>query len=228
MSYRKTEPGERGLQAEMGQFNLPGGWPGFPGMLPGPPMRHEGAPGPNVPAGLFPTHTRVGDVVMVTGPFGGFGQGQVRVKFQGAGWLSPQIMGPTSASVVVPEGAETGLCEIEINGRRVFGTNCVIDRGQVRVGQPSHGRDTRAWNWAGGELVQTSGTKKPLQGYLGAMPANVVQTALILAATSYGVRAVSEQFYKGDYADDIKTYSTWGYWGFITIAFLGAFGVIHD
>jgi hypothetical protein len=97
-------------------------------------------------------------VVNVTGAFGGFGQGQVRVRFQGSGWLYPQIMGPTMASVVVPQDAENGLCEVEVNGRRVFGTNCIVEKGQVRVGQKSHaGRDTRSWNWAGGELVKVQG-----------------------------------------------------------------------
>lgn len=137
--------------------NFPGGWPGFPGGLPGPIQTHPGPAGPNVPASIFPTHTRQGDVVNIVGPFGGFGQGQVRVRFQGSGWLYPQIMGPTAASVVVPQDAETGLCEVEMNGRRIFGTNCVIEKGQVRVGQKSHGRDTRAWNWAGGELVKVQG-----------------------------------------------------------------------
>lgn len=202
-----------------GQFNLPGGWPGFPGGLPGPIQTHPGPAGPNVPGGLFPTHVRVGDVVNVTGPFGGFGQGQVRVRFQGSGWLYPQIMGPTMASVVVPDDAQTGLCEIELNGRRIFGTNCTVDRGVSRVGRPSHGRrDTRSWTDRG----------EPLQGYLGTMPAGVVQVALIGAALAYAARAGSEQFYKGEYAEDIKTYTTWGYWGLMTIAFLGAFGVIHD
>ncbi|MHC4175874.1 MAG: hypothetical protein ACYSWU_00095 [Planctomycetota bacterium] len=157
MSYKQTGRGERGLLTELGQFNLPGGWPGFPGGLPGPIAPHPGAPGPTTPGGIFPTHTRVGDVVNVTGPFGGFGQGQVRVKFQGTSWLYPQMMGPTMASVVVPEGAETGLCEIEMNGRRIFGTNCIIDKGVERVGRPSHkGRDTRAWTERG-ELFAVQG-----------------------------------------------------------------------
>lgn len=149
MSYSQTAPGERGRLTGLG-LNIPGGFPGFPGGLPGPIAPHPGAPGPNVPGGLFPTHTRVGDVVNVTGPFGGFGQGQVRVKFQGTSWLYPQMMGPTMASVVVPNGAETGLCEIELNGRRIFGTNCVVEKGVERIGRPSHkGRDARAWTERG-------------------------------------------------------------------------------
>ena len=128
----------------------PGQFPGFPGGLPGPISRAVGPIGPTMAASLFPTHTRVGDVVTVTGPFGGMFQGSVRVKFQGSSWLSPQMIGPATASVVVPEGAETGLCEVEANGRRIFGTNCVIDRGTERVGRPSHkGRDARAWTQRG-------------------------------------------------------------------------------
>lgn len=227
MSYRATG-------------NLPGGFPGFPGMLPGPIAPHPGAPGPTVPANIFPTHTRVGDVVNVTGPFGGFGQGQVRVRFQGTSWLYPQIMGPTMASVVVPEGAQNGLCEIEINGRRVFGTNCIVDQGEVRVGRPSHaGRDTRSWTERGERISGLGGpmykkqppplTAQPLAGYLGPMPAGVVQTSLIISGLAYVVRAGNEQFMKkGQLRDDIKTYSSWAHWGFLALAFAGAFGVIHE
>lgn len=141
MSYKPTRYGERGRRTEcfageptgysrVGQ--LPGGFPAFPGMLPGPPRRFTGMPTPNMPTSIFPTHTRVGDVVTITGPFGGLAQGQVRIKFNGSRWLSPQMMGPATASVVVPAGARNGLCEVEINGRRTFGTNCIVDAGEIR------------------------------------------------------------------------------------------------
>lgn len=118
-----------------------------------------------MPTHIFPTHTRVGDVVTITGPFGGMTQGSVRVKFQGSNWLSPQMMGPGTASVVVPEGAENGVCEVEINGRRVFGTNCIVDAGTDRVGHPSHkGRDARAWTQRGKLLLpgQLSGSDQAM------------------------------------------------------------------
>ena len=115
---------------------LPGSsFPAFPGFLPGPPQRFEGAPTPTMPTSIFPTHTRVGDQVTISGPFGTFAQGQVRVKFEGTGWLSPQLLGPATASVIVPQGARNGLCEVEINGRRVFGTNCIVDAGTVKMGR---------------------------------------------------------------------------------------------
>jgi hypothetical protein len=132
---------------------IPGHFPGGPGGLPGPISRAAGPVGPTMPASLFPTHTRVGDVVTVTGPFGGMMQGSVRVKFTGTSWLSPQMMGPATASVVVPQGARNGVCEIEVNGRRIYGTNCIIDQGVERVGRPSHkGRDSRAWTQKGSPI----------------------------------------------------------------------------
>lgn len=128
MGYRATRPGERGLVAEpLPLAAIPGQWPGFPGGLPGPVSRAPGPIGPTMPTSIFPTHTRVGDVVTITGPFAGLVQGQVRIRFRGTSWLSPQIIGPATASVVVPEGAQNGLCEVEVNQRRVFGTNCIID-----------------------------------------------------------------------------------------------------
>lgn len=133
--------------ASLGQ---PGWFPGGPGGLPGPISRAAGPVGPTMPTSIFPTHTRVGDVVTITGPFGALGQGQVRVRFNGTSWLSPRMMGPATASVVVPAGAQTGVCEVEIGGRRVAGANCVIDRGTQRIGRPSHkGRSVRAWTQKG-------------------------------------------------------------------------------
>lgn len=131
----------------------PGWHPGGPGGLPGPISRAAGPVGPTMPTSIFPTHTRVGDVVTITGPFGGLAQGQVRVRFRGTSWLSPQMMGPGTASVVVPRGAQTGLCEVEVNGRRTGGSNCIIDQGVDRVGRPSHkGRSQRAWTQKGQPL----------------------------------------------------------------------------
>ena len=89
---------------------------------------------------------------MITGPFAGLIQGQVRVHFNGAPWLSPQMLGPVSASVVVPPGAQNGICEIEVNGRRIFGTNCTIDRGSQPAGR--HGGVFSRRSWVGpGEKI---------------------------------------------------------------------------
>lgn len=123
-------------------------FPGFPGGLPGPVPAHRGPGpiGPTMGASLFPTHTRVGDVVNVTGPFAGLMQGQVRVKFQGAPWVYPSMQGPFSASVTVPPGAQNGLCEIEANGRRIFGTNCIVDQAPGR-GVGRHGKLASREQW---------------------------------------------------------------------------------
>jgi hypothetical protein len=102
-----------------------------------------------MPAQLFPTsNLKWGDVVNVTGPFQGLHQGQIRVKFQGASWQAPAMQGPFSASVRVPEGAETGVCAIEVNGRRVFGTQCTITPATGFRGQkvaPARGPYGEAW-----------------------------------------------------------------------------------
>lgn len=121
-------------------------WQGAPGPVPPPPSGT--VPGPTMPAQLFPTNLRWGDVVNVTGPFQGLFQGQVRVKFTGAPWQAPTMQGPFSASVIVPEGAQTGECAIEINGRRAFGTQCVITPATGFRGQrvaPSVGPYGEAW-----------------------------------------------------------------------------------
>jgi hypothetical protein len=182
-----------------------------------------------VPASIFPTHTRVGDVVNVTGPFGGLHQGQVRVKFQGTGWLSPQLMGPTMASVVVPQGAENGLCQIEIDGRRVFGTNCIIEKGTDRIGSPSHaGRDTRAWNWAGGELVRVSGMGQEAQP-LPDRPAGRFRNRMLIlaiAAELYEHQLKHEiGYFKGK--SDLDRIVLYGKWGALGLAFLSSVGILH-
>lgn len=99
-------------------------WQGAPGPMPPP----QNIPGPAGPAAaLFPTsNLKAGDVVNVTGSFQGLHQGQVRVKFAGAPWQAPSMQGPFSASVLVPQGAETGECLIEVNGRIVFGRQCSV------------------------------------------------------------------------------------------------------
>lgn len=117
-------------------------WQGGPGPVPPPPGGTVA--GPSMPAQLFPTdNLRWGDVVNVTGPFQGLFQGQVRVKFTGAPWHAPSMQGPFSASVRVPEGSETGECLIEIDGRRVFGTQCTISPSTGSA--PKRGPYPEAW-----------------------------------------------------------------------------------
>lgn len=122
-------------------------WQGAPGPVPPPPSGTVA--GPSMPAQLFPTSNLYwGDVVNVTGPFQGLHQGQVRVKFTGATWQAPVMQGPFSASVRVPEGAETGECLIEINGSRAFGTQCSISPRTGSYGQravPRSGPYGEAW-----------------------------------------------------------------------------------
>jgi hypothetical protein len=101
---------------------------------------------------LFPRSFRVGEVVNVTGPFAGLIQGQVRVRFTGGPWQSPSMMGPFSASVVVPEGAESGTCEVEIDGRQTFGGHCTVIGGQAPPGR--HGGLFSRGQWSErGQLV---------------------------------------------------------------------------
>lgn len=123
-----------------------GGSPWGGGGLPGPvPIPKSGPMGPATPASLFPTsNLKWGDVVNVTGPFQGLFQGQVRVKFAGAPWQAPAITGPFSASVMVPKGAQTGICAIEINGRRVFGRQCTVQPSKQAMPREMRGRE--AWH----------------------------------------------------------------------------------
>jgi hypothetical protein len=120
---------------------------------------------------MYPTSVlRWGDPVTVTGPFGGLFQGAVRVKFTGAPAMAPAILGPFQASVQVPEGAQTGECWVEINGRRTFGTQCVITPGtSITQPRPSLGvrRGTRAWQDFG---------EKSLMGYTASwvMPVGII------------------------------------------------------
>jgi hypothetical protein len=95
-------------------------------------------------ASIFPTSLRWGDVAMISGSFQGISQGQIRVKFQGAPWQAPALLGPFSASVVVPDGSETGLCAVEVDGRQVFGANCVITPASTVGGQVMRPREHKA------------------------------------------------------------------------------------
>lgn len=128
-----------------------GDGPFFPGGLPGPVPPPPGGvvPGPTMPANIFPTQgLRWGDVVNITGPFQSLFQGQIRVKFSGAPWQAPAIQGPFSASLIVPDGARTGECAIEINGRRAFGTQCGITPASTTNGQvvrPGEHKDIQSW-----------------------------------------------------------------------------------
>lgn len=79
-----------------------------------------------MPAALFPTTVRVGDVVNVQGPFAGKFQGQVVVRFAGAPPEAIALTGPFGGSVQVPEGATTGACTIELDGRIVYGGHCTV------------------------------------------------------------------------------------------------------
>jgi hypothetical protein len=119
-----------------------------------------------MPAQLFPTNNlHWGDVVNVTGPFQGLFQGQVRVKFTGVPWQAPSMQGPFSASVTVPEGAETGECLIEINGSPAFGTQCSI---VPRTGaMPGNGPYPEAW--------KNFGDKSRMGGLGGSMSSYVIQ-----------------------------------------------------
>jgi hypothetical protein len=110
-----------------------------------PPPQNPVVPG-GPAAALFPTNNlKAGDVVNVTGPFQGLTQGMVRVKFNGAPWMAPAMRGPFSASVIVPDGAETGECMIEINGRVVFGRQCSVVQERFRGAKPQEQRDTPSW-----------------------------------------------------------------------------------
>ena len=80
------------------------------------------------------------------GPFAGKFQGQVVVKFQGAPAEAIAMTGPYGGSVVVPEGSETGLCTIEMDGRQLFGTNCVVSpTGPLPQARPQEPRSAPSW-----------------------------------------------------------------------------------
>jgi len=85
-------------------------------------------------------------------------------------------------SVVVPVGAETGACTIELNGRQIWGANCVVSKGLSGGGLPAQAPEhaaARAWkNYGeGSALLGTrieppdqlvpSGEGKSLEEFLG-------------------------------------------------------------
>jgi hypothetical protein len=82
-----------------------------------------------MPASLFPTSAKWGDVVTVQGNFAGLHQGEVVVRFAGVPAQAIALTSAYGGSVVVPEGAQTGACQVEVQGRQVFGTNCTISKG---------------------------------------------------------------------------------------------------
>jgi hypothetical protein len=89
---------------------------------------------------------RWGDVVSVMGPFAGKFQGAVVVKFAGARAEAIALTSAYGGSVIVPEGAETGLCSIELDGRQVYGTNCVVSpTGPNPQARPKELKDMRSW-----------------------------------------------------------------------------------
>lgn len=150
-----------GLGIELFQAGTsPGPWGGLPGpILPLGPV----GPGPTAPAtGMFPTNFKPGDVVMVSGNFGGVSQGQVRVKVEGAPWMAPMIMGPFQASFVVPEGAQTGACQIEINGQIVFGSQCTVSSPE---GSTFYGQKVRPKEPYWGKVWKNYGPGGPLGNY---------------------------------------------------------------
>ena len=116
-------------------------WGGLPG-----PVLPVGPIGPMGPAAsLFPTNFKPGDVVMVSGNFTGLSQGQVRVLLTGAPPMAPMLQGPFTGSFIVPDGTQTGACQIEVNGQIVFGTQCVVTapEGATFLGQKVRPREPR-------------------------------------------------------------------------------------
>jgi hypothetical protein len=104
---------------------------------------------------MFPARAKVGDVVTVTGPFANKMQGQVVVRFAGSRGIAVNLTGPFGGTVVVPPDAETGACTITVDGRRVFGRNCVISKG--RSGGPPPARAPRRGGWYNFGPVDTRG-----------------------------------------------------------------------
>lgn len=149
VSYRRPGgAGWRGTAAvgleRLGRQGLGQAGPGLYGFRQGADLA-MGVPGPMSPqpmgpgmASLFPTNVKWGDVVTVQiQPQMGTHQGSILVRFQGVDAIAPDMMSPYGGSVVVPVGAETGACTIEVDGRTVFGTNCVISRGLSGGGLPA-------------------------------------------------------------------------------------------
>lgn len=102
------------------------------------PTREDVPAGPSVSYSMFPTNVRVGDPVTITGPFSGKAGHQIRVRFTGSQWLYPSMQTPVTGSVLVPASAQNGVCEIEVNGKRVWGGNCIVDRSNVELSQQGY------------------------------------------------------------------------------------------
>jgi hypothetical protein len=152
--------------------------------VPGP--ASPGHPTPSMPASLFPTTVKWGDVVTVQGNFAGKFQGQVVVRFAGVPAQAIAMMSPYGGSVVVPEGAQTGACQVEVDGRVVFGANCVISKGlsggPLPAQAPEHAA-VRAW--------KNYGPSTALLGTGGDMPyfADSYQGAGAIAASAPAPRS---------------------------------------
>ncbi|MBT8452976.1 MAG: hypothetical protein KJO40_13490 [Deltaproteobacteria bacterium] len=118
----------------------------MPTGVPGPasPMH----PTPAMPASLFPTNAKWGDVVTVQGNFAGLHQGEVLVRFAGAPAQAIALTSAYGGSVVVPQGAQSGACQVEVQGRQVFGGSCVISEGRSGPSLPAQAPEhaaVRAW-----------------------------------------------------------------------------------
>jgi hypothetical protein len=135
-------------RGSLGQFNpgIYGGGHDAAVSVPGPggPMMGPfGVLPASMPASLFPTAVKQGDVVQVGGPFQGAFQGQVVVRFAGAPGQAIELLSPYGGSVVVPPSARSGACTVELNGRTIFSTNCVVGSSDA-AHAPQH-RGAAAW-----------------------------------------------------------------------------------
>lgn len=118
------------------------GWRTYiPGPRPGAPLIPPGTPPAATQAAIFPTNVKVGDVVQVTGPFGAVEQGRVVVRFAGAEPQAIFLNGPWGGSAVVPDDAVTGACEVELDGRVIFGTTCNVIRERASAAPEHRGKE---------------------------------------------------------------------------------------
>lgn len=158
----------------------PGWRPIIPGPQPGAPNIPPGTLPAATAANIFPTNVKWGDVVQISGPFGGVEQGRVVVRFAGAEPQAVFINGPWGGSAVVPDGAETGACRIELDGRTIFGATCSVTpsteaRAPEHRGREHWGVMTKSNLMGVGSYVplsrqrryRVSGTPRPLRRALG-------------------------------------------------------------
>lgn len=137
-----------------------GSSPDLPVGLPGPgspmmgPVIPPDVPQPTMPASLFPTHVKEGDVIQVGGPFAGKFQGQVIVRFTNAPGQAIYLTSAHGGTVVVPDGAQTGACSIELDGRTIYTAHCVIGKSDAAKA-PQH---------RGAEAYREFSTFGPLSG----------------------------------------------------------------